>query len=416
MKPALVLAVPGACDGPEHAAEVEPLQGVLAQTLPDVRVMVGFINGSVSSLADAVREALGSAKSMVVVPLLTEGDRHGLDAIIARVEPARPVRGRARRGVADDLVGEVAYTTSPAGDPRLSDDLGSRLRSVTGADPSRVASVVLGPGVGTPEGRAAQARAARLVVEQGLWGLGLTAFLGGTARPDLIDALTSAVALGFREIVVGVLGLGTGGLHAETRAALDSWRAAHTDVDVRLAPPLTPTALAAIVADRYRSAARFGGAPGAPVHLVGLALAGRRVVVVGGGAVASRRVPRLLADDAAVVVVAPRVTPELAQLAAAGALTWRQKEFTMEDLQGARYVQALTDEPQVNARVAAWAEAQGIFCVRGDDASGGTAWTPASGTAGGLTIGVVGHRNPRRSAAARDVAVAAVESWDLTER
>ena len=44
-------------------------------------------------------------------------------------------------------------------------------------------------------------------------------------------------------------------------------------------------------------------------YLVGLDLAGRRVVVVGGGTVAQRRVTGLLAAGADVEVVAPAVTP-----------------------------------------------------------------------------------------------------------
>ena len=43
-------------------------------------------------------------------------------------------------------------------------------------------------------------------------------------------------------------------------------------------------------------------------YLVGLDLAGRRVVVVGGGQVAQRRLPRLIASDAVIEVVVPPCT------------------------------------------------------------------------------------------------------------
>ena len=53
------------------------------------------------------------------------------------------------------------------------------------------------------------------------------------------------------------------------------------------------------------------------------------------------------------------------------------------DLDGAWLVVACTDDPAVNAAVAAAAEQRRVFCVRADDARGGTARTPAvAGTTG----------------------------------
>jgi uroporphyrin-III C-methyltransferase/precorrin-2 dehydrogenase/sirohydrochlorin ferrochelatase len=57
-------------------------------------------------------------------------------------------------------------------------------------------------------------------------------------------------------------------------------------------------------------------------YLVGLDLAGRRVVVVGGGSVAQRRLGGLLAAGADVEVVAPQVTPAVEAMATAGEATW----------------------------------------------------------------------------------------------
>ena len=48
------------------------------------------------------------------------------------------------------------------------------------------------------------------------------------------------------------------------------------------------------------------------------------------------------------------------------------------------------------------AEQQRIFCVRADDATQATAWTPAVGRHAGVTVAVLGNREPRRSAAVRD--------------
>jgi uroporphyrin-III C-methyltransferase/precorrin-2 dehydrogenase/sirohydrochlorin ferrochelatase len=147
-------------------------------------------------------------------------------------------------------------------------------------------------------------------------------------------------------------------------------------------------------------------------YLAGLVLAGRRVVVVGGGHVAQRRVPALLATGADVHVVSPEVTPALEGLGSE--LTLVLRDFTETDLDGAWYVVAATDDPDVNARVAAAAEARHTFCVRADDALGGTAWTPAVGHHGTVTIGVLGNREPRKSAGLRDDIVTALRDGHLT--
>ena len=146
-------------------------------------------------------------------------------------------------------------------------------------------------------------------------------------------------------------------------------------------------------------------------YLAGLVLDGRPVVVVGGGHVAQRRVPALLAAGAQVTVVSPEVTPAIEGLAAEVTIVLR--EFEDADLDGAWYVVAATDDPQVNARVAAVAESARVFCVRSDDAPGGTAWTPAVGRHGSVTVGVLGNREPRRSAALRDEILTALRDGAL---
>lgn len=143
-------------------------------------------------------------------------------------------------------------------------------------------------------------------------------------------------------------------------------------------------------------------AAGSPAYLAGLVLAGRRVVVVGGGAVAARRVPNLVAADADVVLVAPTVDASLRQAAGRGEVTWHERGYASGDLQGAWYVLAATDDPTVNAEVATDAEVQHTFCVRADDATGGSAWTPATAHLDGATVGVLTNRDPRRAKALRD--------------
>ena len=135
---------------------------------------------------------------------------------------------------------------------------------------------------------------------------------------------------------------------------------------------------------------------------VAVMLRGRRVLVVGGGHVAQRRVPGLLTAGADVHLVSPVVTPALEGLALGGEISWHEREFEPADVDGAWYVVAATDRREVNERVSAAAELQRIFCVRADDGTRATAWTPATGRHDGLTLAVVANREPRRSAALRD--------------
>jgi uroporphyrin-III C-methyltransferase/precorrin-2 dehydrogenase/sirohydrochlorin ferrochelatase len=139
-----------------------------------------------------------------------------------------------------------------------------------------------------------------------------------------------------------------------------------------------------------------------PPYPTALRLAGRRVVIAGGGHVAQRRVPALLAAGAVVVVVSPEVTPSIEGLVSGGEVTWHRRAFRPGDLDDAWYVIAATDVGPVNEEISRAAEERRIFCVRADDATRATAWTPAVGRHGGTTVAVVSNREPRKSAALRD--------------
>jgi uroporphyrin-III C-methyltransferase/precorrin-2 dehydrogenase/sirohydrochlorin ferrochelatase len=147
-------------------------------------------------------------------------------------------------------------------------------------------------------------------------------------------------------------------------------------------------------------------------YLLGLRLGGRRVVVVGGGGVASRRVPALLDAGAEIFLVSPKVAASLEDLAAAGRIRWEARGYQPGDCAGAWLVCACTDDAAVNAAVAAAAEAQRTWCVRADDAGASAAWTPASGRAGDVRVGVLSG-DPRHSAAIRDAVVAGLQSGQL---
>jgi len=124
-----------------------------------------------------------------------------------------------------------------------------------------------------------------------------------------------------------------------------------------------------------------------------LSMAGRRAVVIGGGQVALRRVRSLLDAGANVVVIAPVVVPELAELP----VTVLAREYREGDLAAAWLAHAATDNPAVNARVAAEADRNRIWCVRADDAAVSAAWMPATTRHGEVTVAVTAGGDPGRS-------------------
>ena len=139
---------------------------------------------------------------------------------------------------------------------------------------------------------------------------------------------------------------------------------------------------------------------------LGLLLHGRRVLVVGGGAVATRRMPALLDAGADVVLVSPELTPALRDLADKGRLRWLPRRFEPSDLDGAWLVQVAVNDAVAAAAVSEEAEARQIFCVRADDRSAASAWTPATTRHGPVTVGVTAGGDHRRAMAVRDTIAA----------
>jgi uroporphyrin-III C-methyltransferase/precorrin-2 dehydrogenase/sirohydrochlorin ferrochelatase len=133
-------------------------------------------------------------------------------------------------------------------------------------------------------------------------------------------------------------------------------------------------------------------------YLVGLRLAGKKVVVIGGGTVAQRRLGLLVASGADVHVVTRSATPAVEAMTG---ITLSLRDYREGDLDGAWYAIAATDDPDVNAAIVAEADALRIFCVRADAARAGTAVTPATFDYEGLAVGVLAGGEHRRSAAIR---------------
>lgn len=90
-------------------------------------------------------------------------------------------------------------------------------------------------------------------------------------------------------------------------------------------------------------------------------LQNKHVIVIGGGPRALAKVRLMLKTDARVRLVAPLLHPDLAVLAAEGAIDWRQKRFAPEDLDGAALVYAATGLDDIDGQVAAAAKARQIL-------------------------------------------------------
>jgi uroporphyrin-III C-methyltransferase/precorrin-2 dehydrogenase/sirohydrochlorin ferrochelatase len=140
------------------------------------------------------------------------------------------------------------------------------------------------------------------------------------------------------------------------------------------------------------------------------------VVVVGGGQVAHRRVAGLVHARALVTVVSPEVTPALEALVEPGSVTWLRRRYRPGDLAGAWYAVAATDDPAVNAAVAAEAEQARVFCARADDRSASSVWTPAVGRQGDVVVGVHGGGDPQRAVGVRDAVVAGLTDGSIADR
>ena len=100
-------------------------------------------------------------------------------------------------------------------------------------------------------------------------------------------------------------------------------------------------------------------------------------------------------------------------MAGAEELVWEQRAFVATDLDDTWYAVAATDDVAVNEQVSVAAEERRVFCVRADDATRATAWTPASGRAAGVTVAVLANREPRRTAAIRDAVLESLREGTL---
>jgi uroporphyrin-III C-methyltransferase/precorrin-2 dehydrogenase/sirohydrochlorin ferrochelatase len=154
----------------------------------------------------------------------------------------------------------------------------------------------------------------------------------------------------------------------------------------------------------------------APVYPLALQLRGRLVVIVGGGAVAARRASGLIDAGALVTVIAPELDIDLRALVRTGAVSWRERSYSLGDLDGAWLVHTATGVPEVDAQVSADAAAARIWCVNASDHHTATAWVPAVVRRDSVTVSVSAGGDPRRAMALRDAIGTALDDGALPRR
>ncbi len=98
-----------------------------------------------------------------------------------------------------------------------------------------------------------------------------------------------------------------------------------------------------------------------------LKLAGRRCLVVGAGNLGESKIQSLLEAGANVHVVALQASPAIAELADAGVITFEQRGFDANDLDGMFLVIATTSVTSLNQTIFREAQARGVLCNAVDD-------------------------------------------------
>ncbi|WP_113716043.1 uroporphyrinogen-III C-methyltransferase [Arthrobacter dokdonensis] len=142
-----------------------------------------------------------------------------------------------------------------------------------------------------------------------------------------------------------------------------------------------------------------------------LRLLGRPALVVGGGPVAARRAKALLDAGARVTLVAPVLSSAARELT--DLLVWEPRHYRGTDMEDTWFAVAASEDPGIDSRVAADAEAQRVWCVNHSHAEDSAAWTPAVATVEDVKVAVNAGGDPLRAVAIRNAIKASLETGEL---
>jgi precorrin-2 dehydrogenase/sirohydrochlorin ferrochelatase len=124
------------------------------------------------------------------------------------------------------------------------------------------------------------------------------------------------------------------------------------------------------------------------VYPVCLNISDKLCVVIGGGRVAERKIKGILAGSGSVRVVSPAITSILHDLASQKVIEWREKPYSITDLEGAFLVFAATNIPDVQGAVLQDARAAGLLVNIANNPAACDFQVPASIRRGDLTLSV----------------------------
>jgi len=78
----------------------------------------------------------------------------------------------------------------------------------------------------------------------------------------------------------------------------------------------------------------------------------KHIVVIGAGKIASRRICSLLEFTGKITVVAPEISDEINEMSGNESIRILNREFEENDLEGADFVLAVTDDRELNQKIA----------------------------------------------------------------
>lgn len=117
-------------------------------------------------------------------------------------------------------------------------------------------------------------------------------------------------------------------------------------------------------------------------------ISGKKIVVIGAGKIAQRRIQTLLNFDCSLKVVAKEAQPEVMALVDKLKLDLQLKPYEINDLEGADYVLAATNNSQINNEIYLRCKEKGIPVNVADDKEKSDFYFPGIVRNHGITVGV----------------------------
>ncbi|WP_430493764.1 precorrin-2 dehydrogenase/sirohydrochlorin ferrochelatase family protein [Rossellomorea marisflavi] len=101
-----------------------------------------------------------------------------------------------------------------------------------------------------------------------------------------------------------------------------------------------------------------------------LDVTGKKVIIAGGGRIALRKLSVFMNEGAVITVISPEASEEIQRLHEHGAIVWKRACIQKEDLKGAHFLIAATNDPSANEALHIMADASTWVCVASDGNKG----------------------------------------------